>query len=51
LSRTGRDVFYAAFVSTALSTALLIAPSAYHRLRRRQNDKERMLVAISARCA
>ncbi len=46
LSHTGRDVFYAAFVATALSTALLIAPSSYHRLRWRHHDKERML-AIS----
>ena len=44
LSHTGRDVFFAAFVATALSTALLIAPSSYHRLRWRQHDKERMLV-------
>src|SRR5262249_51360667 len=44
LSQTGRDVFFAAFLATALSTALLIAPSSYHRLRWRQNDKERMLV-------
>ena len=48
LSHTGRDVFYAAFVATALSTALLIAPSSYHRLRWRQNDKERMLVISNA---
>jgi amino acid transporter len=44
LGHTGRVVFYAAFVATALSTALLIAPSSYHRLRWRQHDKERMLV-------
>src|SRR3954468_20364761 len=44
LSPTDRDVFFAAFIATALSTVLLIAPSSYHRLRWRQHDKERMLV-------
>jgi Kef-type K+ transport system membrane component KefB len=39
-----RDVFFVAFITTALSTVLLIAPSSYHRLRWRQHDKERMLV-------
>jgi hypothetical protein len=43
LSSTGRDVYFAAFIATALSTVLLIAPSSYHRLRWRQHDKERML--------
>jgi Family of unknown function (DUF6328) len=44
LSATDRDVFFAAFIATALSTVLLIAPSSYHRLRWRQHDKERLLV-------
>jgi hypothetical protein len=44
LSRLDRDIFYVAFIATALSTALLIAPSSYHRLRWRRHDKERMLV-------
>jgi O-antigen/teichoic acid export membrane protein len=44
LSSTDRDVFFAAFIATALSTVLLIAPSSYHRLRWRRHDKERMLV-------
>jgi len=48
LSETGRDVFFAAFIATALSTVVLIAPSSYHRLRWRQNDKERMLVISNA---
>ena len=48
LSSTGRDVFFAAFIATALSTVLLIAPSSYHRLRWRQHDKERMLVVSNA---
>jgi hypothetical protein len=43
LSAVDRDVYFAAFVSTALATALLIAPSSYHRLRFRQGDKKRML--------
>jgi hypothetical protein len=38
-----RDVFFAAFVCAAVSTAFLIAPSAYHRVRWRQRDKERLL--------
>jgi len=48
LSPTQRDVFFAAFIATALSTVLLIAPSSYHRLRWRQKDKERMLVISNA---
>jgi glucose-6-phosphate-specific signal transduction histidine kinase len=48
LSGTQRDVFFAAFIATALSTVLLIAPSSYHRLRWRQHDKERMLVISNA---
>jgi amino acid transporter len=43
LSETGRHVFFVAFIATAFSTALLIAPSSYHRLRWRQHDKERLL--------
>jgi amino acid transporter len=44
LGKLDRDIFFVAFLSTALSTVLLIAPSSYHRLRWRQHDKERMLV-------
>jgi hypothetical protein len=40
-----RWVYFAAFVAAALGTALLIAPSSYHRLRFRHGDKERMLIA------
>ena len=43
LTGAQKDVFFAAFLSTALATALLIAPSAYHRLRWREHDKEQML--------
>jgi hypothetical protein len=38
-----RQVFFAVFLCTAAATALLIAPSAYHRLRWREYDKEQML--------
>jgi hypothetical protein len=38
-----RWVYFAAFMSAALGTALLIAPSSYHRLRFRRGDKEQML--------
>jgi Kef-type K+ transport system membrane component KefB len=44
LSELDRDIFFVAFISTALSTVALIAPSSYHRIRWRQDDKERMLV-------
>jgi amino acid transporter len=44
LGKLDRDIFFVAFISTALATVLLIAPSSYHRLRWRQHDKERMLV-------
>lgn len=43
LSGVQRDAFFVAFIATALSTTFLTAPSAYHRLRWRQFDKERML--------
>src|SRR5262245_54671675 len=44
LSQTGRDVYFAAFIATALSSVSMIAPSSYHRLRWRHHDKERLLV-------
>jgi hypothetical protein len=40
-----RDVFFVAFLCTAASSILLIAPSTYHRLRWREGEKERMLRA------
>ena len=43
LDELDRDVFFVAFITTALSTAFLIAPSAYHRLRWRAHDKEQLL--------
>jgi hypothetical protein len=45
LAHRDRAVFYAALLATALSTALLIAPSSYHRLRWRDRDKEYLLEA------
>jgi uncharacterized protein DUF6328 len=38
-----RDVFIVAFLATAVSVVLLMAPSSYHRIRFRQGDRERML--------
>ena len=43
LTGTQEDVFFAAFLCTTVATALLIAPSVYHRLRWREHDKEQML--------
>ena len=38
-----RDMYFFTFLCAAASTALLIAPSAYHRLTWRQHDKEHLL--------
>jgi uncharacterized protein DUF6328 len=38
-----RGVFFATFLAATASTALLMIPSAYHRVRWRQADKERLL--------
>ena len=40
-----RALFFVVMVLTAISLALLVAPSAWHRLRFRQQDKERILRA------
>jgi hypothetical protein len=40
-----RALFFAVMSCTAIASALLIAPSAWHRLRFRQRDKERILLA------
>src|ERR1700758_4382871 len=45
-----RDVFVVAFLSAAVSVALLTAPSSYHRLRFRYGDKTH-LVKIGNRLA
>jgi hypothetical protein len=38
-----RHVYYFTFMATATATIFLIAPTAYHRLRFRQHDKEQLL--------
>ncbi len=38
-----KNVYFFCFLCTAVASALLIAPSAYHRIRWRQHDKEQML--------
>ena len=43
LSRAGQVGWVVALVGAVLASILLIAPSAYHRLRWRQGDKERLL--------
>jgi hypothetical protein len=39
-----KDVYFLTFICAAAATALLIAPSAYHRLDWRRGDKEHLLV-------
>ena len=43
-----RELFFGTLVSTAIASALLIAPSAYHRINFREQDKERMLLTSNA---
>jgi Kef-type K+ transport system membrane component KefB len=43
LTSTQRTAFFVAFLTAAASTALLLAPAAYHRVQWRQRDKERLL--------
>jgi ABC-type uncharacterized transport system YnjBCD permease subunit len=38
-----RDAYIVAVVATAIGSALLIAPTAYHRIRFRDRDKEQLL--------
>lgn len=45
VTSTERWVYFATFLTAALGTGLLIAPSSYHRLRFRHHDKERMLLS------
>jgi hypothetical protein len=42
-----RDTYFVALLSTAVGSALFIAPSAYHRIRFRDYDKERMITTSS----
>jgi Family of unknown function (DUF6328) len=48
LTQTERAIFYVTLLLTALATLLLIAPTAHHRVRFRQQDKER-IVEVSNR--
>ena len=50
LTSLQRDVYFATFCATIAATALMMTPTAYHRLRFRRKDKERML-RISNRTA
>jgi cytochrome b subunit of formate dehydrogenase len=43
ITTTQRHVYYFTFMSTAAATIFLIAPTAYHRLRFRQRDKEQLI--------
>jgi Family of unknown function (DUF6328) len=43
LPGTLRNAFFASIACATVATALLIAPSAHHRLRWREGDKERLL--------
>jgi hypothetical protein len=38
-----RTIYFSTFAATTVASALLMAPTAYHRLRFREGDKERML--------
>jgi hypothetical protein len=43
LSELQRDVYFATFLSTTASSAFLMTPTAFHRIRFRQSDKEWLL--------
>ena len=43
ITNTQELVFFGTFLLTMIATGLLIAPSAYHRLRWRRHDKEQIL--------
>jgi heme/copper-type cytochrome/quinol oxidase subunit 2 len=43
ITTTQRHVYYFTFMSTAAATIFLIAPTAYHRVRFRQRDKEQLI--------
>jgi uncharacterized protein DUF6328 len=48
MTEVQRDVYFAAVLTTAVSTLLLIAPSAMHRIQWRQRDKEALLKMSNA---
>ena len=43
-----RAIYFATFVGTTIATGLFMAPTAYHRIRFRQGDKERMMRTSNA---
>lgn len=43
ITATQRHMYYATFLSTAFASIFFIAPTAYHRLRFRQRDKEQLV--------
>jgi hypothetical protein len=43
LNTVQRDVYYATLLTTAVALVFLLAPSAYHRLRFREGDKDAMI--------
>jgi hypothetical protein len=43
LTAVQRDVYYATLLTTAVALVFLLAPSAYHRLRFREGDKDAMV--------
>jgi hypothetical protein len=43
LTGSQRGFYFATFVGTTIATGLFMAPTAYHRIRFREGDKERML--------
>ena len=43
LDTVQRDVYYATLLTTAVALVFLLAPSAYHRLRFREGDKDAMV--------
>jgi len=43
ITTTQRHVYYFTFMATAAATIFFIAPTAYHRLRFRQRDKEQLV--------
>ena len=43
LTGSQRGIYFATFVGTTIATGFFMAPTAYHRIRFRQGDKERML--------
>ena len=47
LDSVDQDVYFAAFICTALGTSMLMAPTMHHRLRFREHDKERMLLSFN----